>query len=144
MLPALRADVGWGLRLEQLVTICGCCCCCCCDFSDRIQTGGWALSWALLKTEMFYCLFLTCSMDVLAAWAVTNPAVARVLWVLVLVLATLLLWLFFFCCYSWNHNSSSSSLEKYLAGRCHALSTNHTSFSSLLPPDWCWILWVKL
>ncbi|KAG7500008.1 hypothetical protein JOB18_005824 [Solea senegalensis] len=53
-------------------------------------------------------------MDVLAAWAATNPAVARLLWVLVLVLATLLVWLFFFCCYSWNQ-SSSPSLEKYLA-----------------------------
>ncbi|XP_044027507.1 plectin a isoform X6 [Siniperca chuatsi] len=53
-------------------------------------------------------------MDILTAWAVTNPAVARLLWVLVLVLATLLVWLFFFCCYSWNQNSSSS-LERYLA-----------------------------
>ena len=56
-------------------------------------------------------------MDILTAWAVTNPAVARLLWVLVLVLATLLVWLFFFCCYSWNQ-SSSPSLERYLAGRC--------------------------
>lgn len=55
-------------------------------------------------------------MDILTAWAVTNPAVARLLWVLVLVLATLLVWLFFFCCYSWNQ-SSSPSLERYLAGR---------------------------
>ncbi|XP_069372539.1 plectin a isoform X32 [Paralichthys olivaceus] len=51
-------------------------------------------------------------MDLLTA--VTNPAVARLLWVLALVLATLLVWLLFFCCYSWNQ-SSSSSLEKYLA-----------------------------
>ena len=56
-------------------------------------------------------------MDILTAWAVTNPAVARLLWVLALVLATLLVWLFFFCCYSWNQ-SSSPSLERYLAGRC--------------------------
>ncbi|XP_027142352.1 plectin a isoform X4 [Larimichthys crocea] len=53
-------------------------------------------------------------MDLLTAWVVTNPAVARLLWVLALVLATLLVWLFFFCCYSWNQ-SSSPSLERYLA-----------------------------
>ncbi|KAG8004859.1 hypothetical protein GBF38_010671 [Nibea albiflora] len=53
-------------------------------------------------------------MDILTAWVVTNPAVARLLWVLALVLATLLVWLFFFCCYSWNQ-SSSPSLERYLA-----------------------------
>ncbi|XP_023250604.1 uncharacterized protein LOC111645588 [Seriola lalandi dorsalis] len=53
-------------------------------------------------------------MDIMTAWAVTNPAVARLLWVLLLVLATLLVWLFFFCCYSWNQ-SSSPSLERYLA-----------------------------
>ncbi|XP_067346971.1 plectin a isoform X6 [Channa argus] len=52
-------------------------------------------------------------MDVLTAWAVTNPAVARLLWVLLLVLATLLVWVFFCCCYSWNQ-SSSPSLERYL------------------------------
>lgn len=55
-------------------------------------------------------------MDILTAWAATDPAVARLLWVLVLVLATLLVWLFFFCCYSWNQRSSPS-LERYLAGR---------------------------
>ncbi|KAK5854659.1 hypothetical protein PBY51_004836 [Eleginops maclovinus] len=53
-------------------------------------------------------------MDALTAWAIANPAVARLLWVLVLVLATLLVWLFFFCCYSWNQRSSPS-LERYLA-----------------------------
>ncbi|CAB1428370.1 unnamed protein product [Pleuronectes platessa] len=53
-------------------------------------------------------------MDLLTAWAATDPAVARLLWVLALVLATLLVWLLFFCCYGWNQ-SSSSSLEKYLA-----------------------------
>ncbi|XP_054874026.1 plectin a isoform X34 [Amphiprion ocellaris] len=53
-------------------------------------------------------------MDILTAWAATNPAVARLLWVLALVLATFLVWLFFFCCYSWNQ-SSSPSLERYLA-----------------------------
>ncbi|KAM8840850.1 uncharacterized protein AB9W97_001443 [Spinachia spinachia] len=53
-------------------------------------------------------------MDVLTAWAATNPSVARLLWVLVLVLATLLIWLFFCCCYSWNQ-TSSPSLEQYLA-----------------------------
>lgn len=59
--------------------------------------------------------FAAFSMDVLTAWAVTHPAMARLLWVLVLILATLLLWLFFFC-YSWNQRTSSS-LERYLAGR---------------------------
>uniref|UniRef100_UPI003AAC7685 plectin a isoform X1 n=1 Tax=Centroberyx gerrardi TaxID=166262 RepID=UPI003AAC7685 len=53
-------------------------------------------------------------MDTLTAWALTNPAAARLLWVLVLVLATLLVWLFFFCCYTRNH-SSSPSMERYLA-----------------------------
>lgn len=55
-------------------------------------------------------------MDILTAWAVTNPSAARLLWVLALVLATLLVWLLFFCCYSWNQRSSPS-LERYLAGR---------------------------
>ncbi|KAM7373522.1 hypothetical protein PAMP_008367 [Pampus punctatissimus] len=53
-------------------------------------------------------------MDILTAWAVTNPAVVRILWVLVLVLATLLVWFFFFCCYTWNQRSLPS-LERYLA-----------------------------
>lgn len=53
-------------------------------------------------------------MDVLTAWAMANPAMARLLWVLVLMLVTLLLWICFWC-YSWNQ-SSSPSLEKYLAG----------------------------
>ncbi|KAM4538788.1 plectin a isoform 3-T3 [Odontesthes bonariensis] len=52
-------------------------------------------------------------MDVLTAWAASDPAAARLLWVVLLVAATFLVWLFF-CCYSWNH-SSSSSLERYLA-----------------------------
>ncbi|XP_054619676.1 plectin a isoform X6 [Dunckerocampus dactyliophorus] len=54
-------------------------------------------------------------MDMLTAWAVTNPAVARLLWILVLVLATLLVWCFSFCCYTWNQSSSSASMERYLA-----------------------------
>lgn len=54
-------------------------------------------------------------MDVLRAWAVNDPAVAQLLWILALVLATLLLWLFFFC-FSWKRNASPS-LERYLAGR---------------------------
>lgn len=60
-------------------------------------------------------------MDVLTTWAVANPAVARLLCVLVLVLATFLVWLFF-CCYSWNQ-SSSPSLERYLAGRSASVPT---------------------
>lgn len=55
-------------------------------------------------------------MDISTTWAASNPAVARLLWVLGLVLATLLVWFLSFCCYSWNH-SSSPSLERYLAGR---------------------------
>lgn len=55
-------------------------------------------------------------MDISTTWAASNPAVARLLWVLGLVLATLLVWFLSFCCYSWNHNSSPS-LERYLAGR---------------------------
>lgn len=66
-------------------------------------------------------------MDVLTVWADVNPAVARLLWVLVLVLATLLVWLFFFCCYSWNQRSSPS-LERYLAGR-RAPDPSHTPTS---------------
>lgn len=54
------------------------------------------------------------NMDVLAAWALANPAMARLLWVLLLVLVTLLLWVCFWC-YSWDQGSSS--LEEYLAGR---------------------------
>ncbi|KAK7898496.1 hypothetical protein WMY93_019349 [Mugilogobius chulae] len=53
-------------------------------------------------------------MDILAAWDEVNPAVARLLWVLALVLATLTVWLFFFCCYGWNQGSSLS-MERYLA-----------------------------
>lgn len=54
-------------------------------------------------------------MNVLRAWAVSDPAVAQLLWILALVLATLLLWLFFVC-FGWRR-SSSASLERYLAGR---------------------------
>lgn len=64
-------------------------------------------------------------MDVLRPWAVNDPAVAQLLWILALVLATLLLWLFFFC-FSWKRNASPS-LERYLAGRW-ALTTPHPSF----------------
>ena len=55
--------------------------------------------------------------DVLMAWAATNPAVTRLLWVLVLVLATLLVWALFFCCYA-RSRGSSPALERYLEGRC--------------------------
>ena len=61
-------------------------------------------------------------MDILTAWVVTNPALDRLLWVLVLVLATVLVWLFFFCCYSWNQ-SAAPSMERYLAGRWALHST---------------------
>lgn len=54
-------------------------------------------------------------MDILRAWAENDPAVAQLLWILALVLATLLLWLFFVC-FVWRR-SSSPSLERYLAGR---------------------------
>ncbi|CAL8298884.1 unnamed protein product [Lota lota] len=52
-------------------------------------------------------------MDMLMAWAATNPAVTRLLWVLVLVVATLLIWALFFCCYA-RSRSSSPALERYL------------------------------
>ncbi|KAL7826940.1 hypothetical protein AOLI_G00321490 [Acnodon oligacanthus] len=52
-------------------------------------------------------------MDALQDWALAYPAVARLLWVIVLVLATLLVWSFFFCC--WDSRSSVSPLETYLS-----------------------------
>ncbi|KAL7883793.1 hypothetical protein SRHO_G00014510 [Serrasalmus rhombeus] len=55
-------------------------------------------------------------MDALQDWALAYPAVARLLWVIVLVLATLLVWSFFFCC--WDSRSSVSPLETYLSGHC--------------------------
>ena len=55
--------------------------------------------------------------DVLLAWAATNPAVTRLLWVLVLVVATLVVWALFFCCYA-RSRGSSPALERYLEGRC--------------------------
>lgn len=109
----------------QLVSICGCCSLAAAALrgheearwnpfmsSAAVRESDWRDGEAPLVTNG-----VLSSMDVLTAWAVTNPAVARLLWVLVLVLATLLLWFFFFCCYSWNH-SASPSMERYLAGRC--------------------------
>ncbi|XP_061903122.1 plectin a isoform X2 [Entelurus aequoreus] len=48
-------------------------------------------------------------MDPLTAWTGS-----RLLWILVLVLATLLVWFFSFCCYTWKQ-TSSASMERYLA-----------------------------
>lgn len=56
-------------------------------------------------------------MDPLTSWVANDPAVVRVLWILALVLAPLLVWFFSFCCYTWNHGSSSASMERYLEGR---------------------------
>ncbi|XP_037119551.1 plectin a isoform X4 [Syngnathus acus] len=53
-------------------------------------------------------------MDTLTAWVATDPALVRILWILALVLATLLVWFFSFCCYTWNRDSSSASMERYL------------------------------
>ncbi|XP_068603729.1 epiplakin [Brachionichthys hirsutus] len=65
-------------------------------------------------------------MDILSAWAVTDPpAVARLLWVLALVLPTLLVWLLFCSCHSWNQ-ISSPSMEKYLAAMVNSKSKAST------------------
>lgn len=118
------AEVCAGLLVEQLVSICGC------------RSSIWVVllwqdtqrpatthSCVLLlshslqsKTQLVTSSICSAAfnMDVPAAWATANPAMAQLLWVLVLMLVTLLLWLCF-CCYIWNQ-STSPSLEKYLAG----------------------------
>lgn len=58
------------------------------------------------------------SMDALQEWALAYPALARLLWVIVLVLATVLVWSLFFCC--WGNQSSTSPLERYLSGNTAA------------------------
>jgi len=57
-------------------------------------------------------------MDALQDWALEYPALARLLWVIMLVLATLLVWSLFFCC--WGNQSSTSPLERYLSGKTAA------------------------
>ncbi|XP_073714527.1 plectin a [Misgurnus anguillicaudatus] len=52
-------------------------------------------------------------MDVLQDWTLAYPPLARLLWVFVLVLATVLVWCLFFCC--WGSQSSTSPLERYLS-----------------------------
>lgn len=98
-----RADVGCGL--EQLLPIChweaatG---------SRREERGS------RQRGEKEKWL----SMDVLQDWALAYPALARLLWVILLVLATLLVWSLFFCC--WGNQSSTSPLERYLSGNTAA------------------------
>ncbi|KAI4871503.1 hypothetical protein NFI96_027170 [Prochilodus magdalenae] len=64
-------------------------------------------------------------MDALQDWALAYPAVARLLWVIVLVLATLLIWSFFFCC--WDSRSSVSPLETYLSATKKSAKPKHQS-----------------
>ncbi|XP_016104136.1 plectin-like [Sinocyclocheilus grahami] len=64
-------------------------------------------------------------MDALQDWALVYPALARVLWVIVLVLATILVWSLFFCC--WGNQSSTSPLERYLSAMERQSKTKHQS-----------------
>ncbi|RXN34430.1 plectin-like isoform X1 [Labeo rohita] len=62
-------------------------------------------------------------MDTLQDWALAYPALARLLWVIVLVLATVLVWSLFFCC--WGNQSSTSPLERYLSAMEKQSKTKH-------------------
>ncbi|XP_016407184.1 plectin-like isoform X3 [Sinocyclocheilus rhinocerous] len=64
-------------------------------------------------------------MDALQDWALVYPALARELWVIVLVLATVLVWSLFFCC--WGNQSSTSPLERYLSAMERQSKTKHQS-----------------
>lgn len=105
-------------------------------YSPFISSAAVTLLQSKTQLVTYSVCFASFNMDVLTAWAVANPAMARLLWVLVLMLVTLLLWLCF-CCYSWNQ-SASPSLEKYLAGTwwnfcCFlGLFFFHFSFQNLL------------
>uniref|UniRef100_A0A671N497 Plectin-like n=1 Tax=Sinocyclocheilus anshuiensis TaxID=1608454 RepID=A0A671N497_9TELE len=63
-------------------------------------------------------------MDALQDWALVYPALARVLWVIVLVLATVLVWSLF-CCR--GNQSSTSRLERYLSAMERQSKTKHQS-----------------
>ncbi len=69
-------------------------------------------------------------MDVLQDWAQAYPALAQLLWVIVLVLATVLVWSLFFCC--WGSQSSTSPLERYLSGKIAALILPQLTWNQFL------------
>lgn len=77
------------------------------------------------RSEEEKCL----SMDVLQDWALEYPALARLLWVIVLVLATVLVWSLFFC---WGSQSSTSPLERYLSGNIAALILPQLTWNQFL------------
>ncbi|XP_016136919.1 plectin-like [Sinocyclocheilus grahami] len=70
-------------------------------------------------------------MDSLQDWALAYPALARLLWVIVLVLATVLIWSLFFCCWG----SSTSPLERYLSAMEKQSKTKHQSQRKKKPKD---------
>ncbi|XP_059366374.1 probable serine/threonine-protein kinase irlF [Carassius carassius] len=72
-------------------------------------------------------------MDALQDWALVYPSPARVLWVIVLILATVLVWSLFFCC--WGSHSSSSPLERYLSAMEKQSKTKHQSQRKKKPKD---------
>ncbi|XP_026080585.1 plectin isoform X3 [Carassius auratus] len=72
-------------------------------------------------------------MDALQDWALVYPAPAWVLWVIVLILATVLVWSLFFCC--WGSQSSSSPLERYLSAMEKQSKTKHQSQRKKKPKD---------
>ncbi len=78
------------------------------------------------RSEEEKCL----SMDVLQDWAQAYPALAQLLWVIVLVLATVLVWSLFFCC--WGSQSSTSPLERYLSGNIAALILPQLTWNQFL------------
>ncbi|KAG9278925.1 plectin-like [Astyanax mexicanus] len=71
-------------------------------------------------------------MDALQDWALAHPAPARLLWVMVLVLATLVVWSFFFCC--WDVRSVSP-LETYLAVAKKSSKLKHQNQRKKKPKD---------
>ncbi|XP_051520734.1 SAFB-like transcription modulator [Myxocyprinus asiaticus] len=74
-------------------------------------------------------------MDALQDWALAYPAPARLVWVIVLVLATVLVWSLFFCC--WGSQSSTSSLERYLSALEKHSKAKHQSQRKKKPKDKC-------
>ncbi|XP_076865914.1 plectin a isoform X6 [Brachyhypopomus gauderio] len=64
-------------------------------------------------------------MELLQNLLLGNPALARLVWVMVLVVATLLVWSLFFCC--WESRGSVSPLEIYLSATKKNLKAKHQS-----------------
>ncbi|CAM4636723.1 unnamed protein product [Leuciscus chuanchicus] len=113
-----RADVGCGLK--QLLPIC----------HREAATGARREergSRQRGKREKWL------RMDALQDWALEYPALARLLWVFVLVLATVLVWSLFFCC--WSNQSSTSPLEGYLSAMEKKSKTKHQSQRKKKPKD---------